>query len=72
MNKYQATPGATANCVFCPKGKETRDTGNSECTDCPLGYYNPKVATQSTSPACVPAPAGTYVNTTGAFFASQW
>jgi len=72
LNKFRSTPGATTDCTWCPRGKETRDTGNSECTDCAIGYYNPKTATSSDNPACIAAPAGTFVNTTGAFFATQW
>lgn len=71
MNKYQAKPGQTT-CDWCPKGYETQDAGNSECTKCAVGYYNPAPAKQSTDPACIKAPAGTYVNTTGAFMATQW
>ena len=72
MNKFQATPGATADCTWCPAGKETQDTGNSECTDCPVGFYNPLTAAQSNSPACREAPAGTFVSTTGAKLATPW
>ena len=64
---------ADGGCIYCPKGTETQDNGNTECTPCAIGYYNPKQATVADiTPACKPAPAGTYVNTTGAFFATQW
>lgn len=74
VNSYRATPGAAAStdCTACPRGQETQDTGNSACTPCAVGYYNPTTATKGGSPACQKAPAGTYVNTTGAFFATQW
>lgn len=84
INTWRAKPGANAavgnaanGCAYCPRGTETQDKGNTECTPCAVGYYNPKAAdatnTQANSqPACIKAPAGTYVNATGAFFASQW
>lgn len=72
INKYQATPGATSDCIWCPKGTETQDSGNTECTPCAVGYYNPRTPTSGTTPACIKAPAGTFVNTTGAFIATQW
>ncbi|KAI7844392.1 hypothetical protein COHA_002190 [Chlorella ohadii] len=69
-NKYVNAVGATSDCTWCSRGYETQDTGNSECTPCSAGFYNPKTADQSTTPACIAAPQGTFVNTTGAFFAS--
>ena len=42
------------------------DEGSTECTPCALGYW--AVASSS----CLPAPAGTYVNTTGATSYTSW
>lgn len=67
-----AAVGAANGCIWCPKGYETQDAGNTECTKCPLGYYNPKAASTSASPACIKAPAGTFVNITGAFITTSW
>lgn len=78
VNTYMPKPGASGDiglangCIWCPKGQETQDKGNTECTPCAVGWYNPKVASSSAAPACIKAPAGTYVNTTGAFIATQW
>lgn len=72
LNKFQNTIGATTDCTWCPAGKETRDTGNDLCTACAVGYYNPVTASQSNTPACIAAPAGTFVNTTGATIATLW
>lgn len=71
LNTYMARPGA-AQCQFCPKGTETQDTGNAECTPCVAGYFNKAQATQSDTPACEAAPEGTYVNTTGAYYTTPW
>ncbi len=69
---YMARPGATA-CQYCPKGYETLDTGNTECSACPVGYFNKAPATALTlGRACVEAPAGTFVNTSAAYFVTQW
>ena len=51
----------------CPKGHETQDTGNSECSPCAKGYYNSVVGT-----SCDPAPAGTFVNSTAAVVFTAW
>ena len=67
-----ARPGATG-CDWCPKGYETRDTGNTECTPCAVGYYNKATATENGGkPACIEAPAGTYVNVTAAYYTVPW
>jgi hypothetical protein len=66
INKYRPTFGATS-CLDCPRGTQTSNTGNVECTDCPIGYYNNQAGTP-----CKPAPAGTFVNTTGAFVTTPW
>lgn len=74
-----ARPGATA-CSHCPRGYETRDTGNTECSPCAAGYFHKAAYTDdtyttnsgSTVSACKPAPAGTYVNTTAAYFTTPW
>ena len=51
---------------------ETLSTGNSECSSCPVGFYNPQTASNSTTRACIAAAAGTFVNTTGASVATEW
>lgn len=67
QHTYMARPGATV-CVVCPKGTDTQDEGNTECTPCSVGYYK-KVAGKT---ACGAAEAGTFVNTTGAYFTTPW
>jgi len=37
--QYRPTAGATS-CLLCPRGTDTQDTGNVECTPCALGFYN--------------------------------
>lgn len=66
INTYQPAMGQ-ASCILCPAGSSTDATGNTECKPCPFGYYSP-----STSTACIAAPQGTYVNTTGATTSSPW
>ena len=52
---------------------ETLDTGNTECSACPVGFFNKAPATALTvGRACVEAPAGTFVNTSAAYFVTQW
>lgn len=41
VNQYQPRAGQTT-CIQCPAGTSTQDTGNFECTPCPLGYYSPR------------------------------
>jgi hypothetical protein len=38
-HQFRATAGATT-CLLCPRGTQTQDTGNIDCTDCAVGYYN--------------------------------
>jgi len=58
--------GATS-CLKCPRGTQTSNEGNIECTACPIGYYN-----NLEGSTCVAAPAGTFVNTTGAYVTTPW
>lgn len=66
QHSFSAAPGAKA-CTACPKGQETQDTGNSECSPCAKGYYNSVSGT-----SCDAAPAGTFVNTTAAVVFTAW
>lgn len=66
VNTYQPNTGK-ANCIQCPPGFSTQDTGNAACTACPLGSYSPTAAAN-----CTGAPAGTFVNVTGAKAATAW
>eukprot|EP00887_Chlorella_sp_A99_P002783 scaffold6.g2783.t1 len=59
-NWYQDEQGGT-QCKQCPAGKGTEGPGSSTCDACPLGSYSP-----SANSPCVLAPAGTYVNASGA------
>ena len=63
---YRATMGATS-CLACPRGTETSNVGNVECTACPIGYSNNQEGTK-----CDASPAGTFVNTTGAYISTPW
>lgn len=72
INTYKTSAGATSSCTACPPGKETQDEGNSECSPCAVGYYNPTTATSGGPPACIKAPAGNFVNTTGASAYTAW
>ena len=71
QNMYMARPGATA-CQWCPKGYETLDTGNTECSACPVGFFNKATANVNDKRACVEAPAGSFVNTSAAYFFTLW
>ncbi|PSC69766.1 pro convertase subtilisin kexin type 5-like [Micractinium conductrix] len=63
-DQYRSNFGATT-CMLCPRGTDTQDNANTDCTNCPIGYYNGVAGTP-----CDPAPAGTYVNTIGAYYAT--
>ncbi|KAL4859859.1 Nucleolar GTP-binding protein 1 [Chlorella vulgaris] len=65
LNKAQPLPGQT-DCNSCLAGEETFDDGNSVCSKCAKGFYNPSAIPNPSNPSCVAAPAGGYVNTTGA------
>jgi len=64
---YRPTMGATTPCLACPRGTEAPNEGNIECTACAVGYYN-----NNLGEACKPAPAGTFINTTGAYVTTPW
>lgn len=72
---YMARPGS-GFCMYCPRGTETLNKGNSACSPCAVGYYNPAPASPLTatdsSALCERVPAGTYTNTTGSFVAIPW
>eukprot|EP00887_Chlorella_sp_A99_P005369 scaffold1.g5369.t1 len=59
-NWYQDEAGK-GECKRCPAGMGTESVGASVCDACPLGSYS-----ASAESPCVLAPAGTFVNITGA------
>ena len=38
-DQYRSNFGATT-CMLCPRGTDTQDNANTDCTNCPIGYYN--------------------------------
>ena len=59
-NTKAPAPGASS-CAACPAGTSTPGLGATSCTLCGPGTYSP-----STSVGCLLAPAGAFVNITGA------
>ena len=59
-NQYTKAPGQ-ASCSLCGPGTSTIAEGSTKCTPCGPGTYAPTAAT-----GCLLAPAGYFVNSTGA------
>ena len=59
-NQYTKSPGQAA-CSLCGPGTSTIAEGSTKCTPCGPGTYAPTAAT-----GCLLAPAGYFVNSTGA------
>lgn len=66
VNTYQPNTGQ-ASCIPCAAGTSTSSDGNTACQACALGYYSPNPEV-----GCLAAPAGTFVNTTGATTFTPW
>lgn len=65
-DEFRASPGGLT-CDKCPKGYDTEGTGNYQCDPCQTGYFNGKPGMD-----CQAAPAGTYTNTSAAWFPIPW
>lgn len=57
-------------CVLCPPGSFAENVGNSYCTQCGSGFYNP-LSGGSSSRQCYPCPEGTYNDNIGAFYCKK-
>ncbi|KAG9391729.1 Galactose oxidase, central domain [Carpediemonas membranifera] len=70
-------PSGSSECLACPAGTASDQTGQETCPDCPEGYWSAEGSTEcSTCPegeysagggtsTCTPCPVGTYNNITG-------